>query len=106
MTFEWTAMSAEDDLLDDDEDQFPWADVQAARRDQRLQREHPAAEGQQRYTATAKACPQCHTAAGQLIWFYFESPAETWEHLCGRAGWMTVCDRCHLQVDFFCEVLN
>ena len=45
-------MSDEDDLLDDDEDQFPW------------------------------------------------------EHLCGRAGWMTVCDRCHLQVDFFREAMN
>jgi hypothetical protein len=21
-------------------------------------------------------------------------------------GWMTVCDRCHLQVDFFGEVMN
>lgn len=99
-------MSDEDDLLDDDEDQFPWENVEAARKNQRLQRAHPVTEGQQRYTATGKVCPQCHTAASQLNWFYFESPAETWEHLCGRAGWMTVCDRCHLQVDFFCEVLN
>jgi hypothetical protein len=97
-------MADEDDFEDDD--QFPWEDVEAARKNQRLQREHPVAEGQQRYTATAKACPQCHTAAGQLSWFYFESPAETWEHLCGRAGWMTVCDRCHLQVDFFRQVMN
>jgi hypothetical protein len=41
-----------------------------------------------------------------LSWFHFESPDETWEHLGGRAGWMTVCDRCHLQLDFFREVLK
>jgi len=42
--------------------------------------------------------------ARQLSWFYFESPSETWEYLCGRAGWMTVCNRCQRQVDFFLEV--
>jgi hypothetical protein len=97
-------MTADDDFEDDD--QFPWEDVEAARQNHRLQREHPVAAGQQIYAAKAKPCPQCHAAAGQLSWFYFDSPAETWEHLCGRAGWMTVCDRCHVQVDFFCEVLN
>jgi len=65
-------MTDEDDFEDDD--QFPWEDVEAARKNQRLQREHPAAEGQERYTASAKSCPQCHAAAGQLSWFYFESP--------------------------------
>jgi hypothetical protein len=97
-------MDADDDFEDDDK--YPWEDVEAARQNQRLQREHPVAEGQQIYAAKAKPCPQCHTTAGQLSWFYFDSPAETWENLCGRAGWMTVCDRCHLQVDFFCEVLS
>lgn len=99
-------MSDEDNLLDEDDDQFPWEDVEAARKNQRLQREHPVSVGRQRYSATAKPCPNCQTPADSLSWFYFESPSETWEHLCGRAGWMTVCDRCHLQVDFFLEVMN
>jgi hypothetical protein len=97
---------SDDDLLDEDEDQFPWEDVEAARRNQRLQREHPVSEGKQRYAASARPCPKCHTPAEALSWFYFESPAETWEHLCGRAGWITVCDHCRLQVDFFLEVMN
>lgn len=97
-------MTDEDDF--EDNDQFPWEDVEASRKKRHLQQEHPVAEGHQRYLSTAKACPQCHTVAGQLSWFYFDSPAETWKHLCGRAGWMTVCDRCHLQVDFFCDVMN
>jgi hypothetical protein len=85
---------------------FPWEDVESARKNKRLQQEYPVAEGQQQYAAIAKACPQCHTAASQLNWFYFKSPSETWECLCGRAGWMTVCDRCHLQVDLFIEAMN
>ena len=97
-------MNDEDDF--DDDDQYPWEDVEAARKNPRLQREHPLADGHRAYLPAAKVCPQCQTPAGQLSWFYFESPSETWEHLCGRAGWMTVCDRCHLQVDFFLEVLN
>lgn len=100
-----SVMTGEEEEFEDD-DQFPWEDVEAARKNRRLQREHPAVGGRERYAATAKPCPQCHTAAAQLSWFYFESPAETWEHECGQAGWMTVCDRCHLQVDFFMEVLN
>ena len=94
----------DDDPLDDDS--FPWEDVEASRTNQRLQREHPAAEARQRYAATAKPCPRCQTGADKLTWFYFESPAWTWEHLCGRAGWLTVCDPCHAQVDFFLEVMN
>ena len=68
-------MNGDNKILDEDDDQFPWEDVEAARKNQRLQREHPLAEGQQIYAAKAKACPQCHTAAGQLSWFYFDSPA-------------------------------
>ena len=95
-----------DDNEFEDDERLPWADIEAARKNRRLQQKHPVAEGQSLYGANVKPCPQCHAAASQLNWLYFESPAETWEHLCGRAGWMTVCDRCHLQVNFFCDVMN
>lgn len=99
-------MSEECEILAEFEDGYPWEDVDEARADRRLQRKHPIAEGQDRYRAVAKACPKCNTAADRLSWFYFRSPALTWEPLCGRAGWMTVCDQCHVQVDFFCEVMS
>jgi hypothetical protein len=95
-----------DDEEDLDDDAFPWEHVEASRNNQPLQLEHPVAEARQRYAALAKPCPQCRAAADKLSWFYFESPAETWEHLCGRAGWLTVCDHCRRQVDFFLEILN
>jgi hypothetical protein len=95
----------ESEFIEDHDEGYPWPDVDASRRNSRLQRKHPVSEGQASYLKRAKTCPQCGLAA-QLTWFYFESPKETWENLCGRAGWMTVCDKCHVQVDFFLEVMN
>jgi hypothetical protein len=88
------------------ENGFPWEDVDASRRKARLQRKHSVADAQQRYLESAKACPKCSAPPGELAWFYFESPRWTWDCLCGRAGWMTVCDSCQVQVDFFLEILN
>jgi hypothetical protein len=39
-------------------------------------------------------------------WFHFESPAWTWENLCGRAGWMIVAKGSPLEVAFFLEIMN
>jgi len=87
-------------------DDFPWEHVQAARNDDRLQRRHSTAKAKEHYAASAKHCPQCNAAPDALQWFYFQSPAETWKMLCGRAGWITVCDKCQRQVNFFLEVMN
>jgi hypothetical protein len=97
-------MNEDDEILDDDS--FPWEDVEASRKDTLLQNEHPVAEAQQHYAAHAKPCPQCHASADNLSWFYFKSPAETWENLCGQAGWIIVCDKCSRQVDFFVELVS
>ncbi len=88
------------------EEDFPWEDVDAARTNRRLQRKHPSAQGKSTYLSRAKPCPQCGSKADELAWFYFESPSGTWNQLCGRAGWITVCDSCRVQVDFFLEVLS
>jgi len=95
-------MNEDNDILDDDA--FPWEDVEASRNNQPVQLQHPVAVARQHYAARAKPCPQCHAIPDTLNWFYFESPADTWEHLCGCAGWLTVCNRCQLQVDFFSEI--
>ena len=89
-----------------DGEKFPWEDIEAAQADAGLQSEYPIAKGQKQYGKYAKRCPKCNASVNQLRWVYFSSPKYTWENLCGRAGWLTVCDRCHVQVDFFCELLN
>jgi hypothetical protein len=38
-----------------------------------------------------QSCPKCELYSEQLIWIYFKSPAWTWEHLCGRAGPLSIC---------------
>jgi hypothetical protein len=86
--------------------EYPWKDVEASRRNRRLQAKHPLTEGKNQYLASAKACPRCETVPESLNWFYFSSPKETWPQLCGVAGWIAVCDRCHLQVNFFDEVMS
>lgn len=89
-----------------DREIYPWRDVLASRRDEALQARASATEARSRYGAVARACPECATPPTHLSWFYFRSPRSTWEHLCGVAGWITVCDWCERQVDFFLESMN
>jgi hypothetical protein len=85
---------------------FPWADVDAIRENRQFQRHYPKRAAQRAFGGAALACPTCGLHALKHTWFYFESPEWTWERLCGRAGWMTVCDACHRQVNFFLDKLN
>ena len=88
------------------EDPLPWADVDASRRNGRLQRWHPSDQGKATYLHDAAACPRCQTPPEDLSWFYFRSPAETWPNECGCAGWLVVCDKCPIQVRLFIEVMS
>jgi len=90
----------------EDEEIFPWDDVEAARRNTRLQRKYTADKGRKAYLHMARPCPECGTPAEQLAWFYFESPEWTWRNLFGRAGWMVACDPCRRQTDFFMDRMN
>jgi hypothetical protein len=88
---------------------FPWVDVEAAENDKQLQREHASKSGRisaTRYRAEARNCPECGRPASELTWNYFSSPAWTWKHLCGQAGWLVICKPCHKQVEFFLEIRN
>lgn len=89
-----------------EQQQFPPEDIAAARNDAGLQREHDAGQGKERYLQQAHKCPTCGTPPEFLEWFYFNSPDWTWRNLCGRAGWMTYCEWCENQVDFFLEIMN
>jgi hypothetical protein len=95
-----------DEGVDDADGFFAWEDVDASRQNKALQRRHVKKRAREQYAAESASCPSCGASPTQLAWFYFDSPAWTWRHLCGRAGWMTVCDKCRKQVSFFCEVLS
>ena len=72
-------------------DRFPWGDVEAC-----MNNVIPAA-----YRLTS--CPKC---GKELRWIRFCSPAWTWQQLCGREGPLAICENCHKQVYFFCEMMN
>ena len=93
------------DAAQTEDEQYPWEDVNKARHNRRLQTKHKPDEAVS-YRENARPCPKCGKGSSELAWFYFESPRWTWQHLCGRAGWMTVCDVCQAQVDFFLEVMS
>jgi hypothetical protein len=80
---------------------FPWDDVEASRREP--ERHHPEGKAVPEPKVTATTCPCC---SEPLTWIYFSTPPWTWEQKRGRAGWLGVCDECHLQVDFALAVMN
>jgi len=54
----------------------------------------------------ASCCSDCKMPPEKLAWFYFSSPAWTWQQFCGREGWVSYCDECDEQIDFFCVMMN
>ena len=51
----------------------------------------------------AKACPSCHQAPADLFWFSISSSEEAWDAGAGQVGFLTLCKRCKLQVDFLVD---
>ncbi len=87
---------------------FPREDVERSRRNTRLQNAKFVREERERLAQTSHPCecPNCGKTAKELEWVYFRSPKWTWENLCGREGWLAICDDCDRQVDFICTILN
>ena len=52
---------------------------------------------------SSETCPDC---GERLIQVYFSSPSWTWEKLCGRAGNMLICPKCHTQQEFMLTLMN
>ena len=79
---------------------FPVEDVIACLRNDSLQLRHSLAAAMARYKAGIAEPVE------NAVWFYFESPALTWETLCGRAGWMVVAKEPLREVAFFLEIMS
>lgn len=88
------------DIGDEDDGQYPREDVDASKSDKKLQKEHPVSEAKD-YIAESPPCPKCGKSSKDLEWFYFSSPEETWEMLCGTEGWMGICPDCNIQVSYY-----
>ena len=78
---------------DDEEDIFPWDDVYKCLNKPFLPQGN-------------KRCPHCGRSSNRLVWIYYTSPDWTWEDLCGREGWLSLCPKCKKQIEFKCSVMN
>ena len=85
---------------------FPWADIEAARDNERLQARHAREVRLLQGARDDLTCPSCGKTGEALACFYFSSPAWTWREMCGRAGVLIVCDTCRKQLRFECTELN
>lgn len=58
---------------------------------------------QQELLAGAQPCSSCGCPAAELFWFSISDPEAAWDAGTGRVGFLTLCERCHLQVDFLVD---
>lgn len=73
---------------------FPWDDVNKC-----LDKKIPA-------LANHLSCPICGKASEDLVWINFNSPEWTWDNYCGRYGPLSICPKCHYQVEFLCMIMS
>lgn len=83
-----------------------WKEVEESKTCISLQKFFPLDEAKPRYLHVARACPKCSLAANRLSWIYVATSEYSWKMHQGRAGWMTICEHCQCQVDFFVEIMN
>ena len=84
---------------------YPWRDVEKAGNNPR-RRIKMSLVGVQLMGGKGLICPCCGCSYEKLTWFEFSCPPWTWQNLCGVRGLMSVCDHCHVQVEFIRQMVN
>ena len=89
---------------------FPPEDVEAALSDSRLQAAHSQEQLDPLMKQALDELRDQSIAQGAdpeaMDWIYFSSPAWTWEHLCGREGWLLYDRQDGTQHAFWMTVMN
>ena len=83
---------------------FPWPHVQQYidRIDSTVY--HAAIEfAQEQFLEKSRPCPGCGDPPSGLFWLSVTDPEAAWDVGTGRVGFLTVCKRCRLQVDFLVD---
>lgn len=84
---------------------YPWRDVDKARNHPR-RRIKMSLDSAQLMGGKGLCCPCCGCSCEKLTWFEFSNPPWTWENHCGVKGIMSVCDHCHVQVEFITQLVS
>src|SRR4051794_36112810 len=81
---------------------FPWPEVHAARREIDVNLgSAPMDMAKQDFLSKASPYPGCGAEPDALFWMFVSASEAEWTAGRGRAGFLTLCDRCSRQVDFF-----
>jgi hypothetical protein len=60
-------------------------------------------QAKKKFLQQAISCPLCKTPPEELSWVYLVIPRWACKNADENEGWITICDRCKLQIDFFVE---
>lgn len=60
-------------------------------------------KAKEKFLQQALPCPLCKTPPEQLSWVFLVIPQWACKNLDEQEGWVTICDRCRLQIDFFVQ---
>lgn len=60
-------------------------------------------KAKEKFLEQAMPCPLCKTPPEQLSWVYMVIPQWACKSAEQNEGWVTICDRCKIQIDFFLE---
>jgi len=60
-------------------------------------------QAKRRFLRQALPCPLCKTPPEKLSWIYLVIPPWASKNAEEKEGWLTICDRCKLQIDFFAK---
>jgi hypothetical protein len=82
---------------------FPWPHAQQSinRIDSTVYR--VAIEFAQEQFPAAHSCPSCGQSSAELFWLSICDPEPAWDAGTGRVGFLTICERCKLQVEFLVD---
>ena len=60
-------------------------------------------KAKEKFLDQAMPCPLCKTPPEQLSWVYMVIPQWACKDAEQNEGWVTICDRCKIQIDFFMQ---
>ena len=93
----------------DDEDDFPWEDVEACMKDTIAWEEvkdYVIKHGEYDANWLYCSCPKCGEQPQNLHWIHFRSPPYTWSNLMGTEGYLAICNKCKKEVSYFQTAMN
>ncbi len=81
---------------------FSWEEIEEAKKEIDYTIYHISMQyAKEDYLKDANPCPKCGSPPKDLFWLGIQSSPESWKKGEGKAGFLTLCEKCSIQVDFF-----